>query len=300
MTPEAALAQLGWTLDDDGRGPVGRFIDVGTEQYHVLEAGSGQPIVFLHGGGPGCTGWTDFGQVAALFAQHARVILVDLLQYGRSSKPHISGPMWDFHQRHLIGLFDALGVGAPDVVCNSWGGTQALRLAAEYPERVSSLVITGSMPVFHGPMSPLLDRSRRGRVAREQYYGDDGPSIDKMRHLMGRFEWFDETAIPELTLQLRYRQSLEADEISCGQVPAHRGEWQDLSGDMARVIAPTLFCWGMYDGFLTPDYPLMCANMVTNGHLHVMAHASHHLQEELPEAYHAVVSSFLSINGAQR
>jgi 2-hydroxy-6-oxonona-2,4-dienedioate hydrolase len=300
MTPEAALAKLGWALDEDGRGPVGRFINVGSERYHVLEAGSGQPIVFLHGGGPGCTGWTDFGQVAALFASRARVILVDLLQYGRSSKPHISGPMWDFHASHLLGLFDALDLSAPDVVCNSWGGTQALRVAAERPERVAALVITGSMPIFRGPMSPLLDRSRRGRLAREEYYGAGGPTIDKMRHLMGRFEWFDETAIPELTLALRYRQSLEADEISCGQVPAHRGEWQDLSGDMARVMAPTLFCWGMYDGFLTPDYPLMCANMVTNGHLHVMAHASHHLQEELPEAYHAVVSSFLSINGAQR
>jgi 2-hydroxy-6-oxonona-2,4-dienedioate hydrolase len=299
VSPEDALAALGWTIADDRRGPVGRFVDAGDQTYHVLEAGSADasPLVLLHGGGPGCTGWTDFGQVAPLFAADHRVILVDLLQYGRSSKPHITEPMWDFHVRHLIALFDALGLRAPNVVCNSWGGTQALTLAAQHPSRVTAMSITGSMPVFHGPMSPLLDRSKRGRVARLAYYGGDGPTLDKMRTLMGTFEWFDETAVPDLTVELRYVQSLQADEIDCGENPANRGTWQDIGGLLAQVMCPTLFAWGMYDGFLTPDYPLMCANLVANGHLHVMAKASHHLQEERPEEFHAVVQAFLGQHG---
>jgi 2-hydroxy-6-oxonona-2,4-dienedioate hydrolase len=300
VTPQDALASLGWSLDADGRGPSGRFVDALGERYHLLEAGTGAPLVFLHGGGPGCTGWTDFGQVASLFARDRHVVLVDLLQYGRSSKPHISGPMWDFHAKHLVALFDALGVDRADLVCNSWGGTQALCLAATHPDRVASMVVTGSMPIFRGPMSPLLDRSRRGRIAREEYYGHDGPTVDKMRHLMARFEWFDETAIPDLTVELRHRQSLDPDEISCGQVPAHRGEWQDLTSALPEVQCPTLFAWGMYDAFLTPDYPLMCASYVPHGHLHVMPNVSHHLQEEQPVAYHSVVDAFLRTHGTVR
>ena len=186
------------------------------------------------------------------------------------------------------------------MVCNSWGGTQAICLAATSPSRVGRLVITGSMPVFRGPVSPLLDRSRRGRIAREEYYGGAGPSLDKMRHLMARFEWFDEEAIPESTVALRHRQSLEADEIACGQVPANRGDWQDLTGHLGRVQSHTLFMWGMYDAFLTPDYPLMLASMVERGSLHVMDRASHHLQEERPDDYFAVVDAFLCPSAVQR
>jgi 2-hydroxy-6-oxonona-2,4-dienedioate hydrolase len=280
-------------LRPDGRGPEGRYVEADGLRYHLIELGAGPPLVFLHGGGPGCTGWTDFGPVAPRFAHDRRVILVDLLQYGRSDKPAIAGPMWDFHATHLLALFDALGLDRPDLVCNSWGGTQALCLAADHPSRVGRLVITGSMPVFHGPMSPLLDRSRRGRIAREEYYGGAGPSWEKMRHLMARFEWFDADAIPEATVDLRYRQSLDPDEVACGQVPANRGEWQDLSGHLPRVVAPTLFVWGMYDAFLTPDYALMLASGMERGNLFVMDRAGHHLQEERPAEYHAVVAAFL-------
>ena len=290
---KAAAEALGVEMHADGRGPEGRHVEALGERYHLLEFGTGRPTVFLHGGGPGCTGWTDFGPVAPLFAADRHVILVDLLQYGRSSKPSISGPMWDFHARHLLALFEALGLDAPDVVCNSWGGTQAICLAADHPDSVGRLVITGSMPLFRGPTSPLLDRSRRGRIAREEYYGGDGPSLDKMRHLMSRFEWYDEAAVPAATVALRYTQSLEADEIACGQVPANRGEWQDLSGHIGRVRPPVLFMWGMYDAFLTPDYALMLASMVERGNLYVMDRASHHMQEERPYDFHAAVAAFL-------
>ena len=52
----------------------------------------------------------------------------------------------------------------------------------------------------------------------------------------------------------------------------------------------------MYDGFLTPDYPLMLARMVPRGHLYVMDHASHHLQEERPLDYYRVVTAFLDMD----
>ena len=296
--PQEAATELGMTMAADGRGPEGRSVDADDERYHLLEAGAGAPVVFLHGGGPGCTAWTDFGQVAPLFARDRHVVLVDLLQYGRSSKPAIKGPMWDFHARHLVALFDALDLDRPDLVCNSWGGAQALCLAATHPERVGTLVVTGSMPVFHGPLGPLPEQGRRGRNVREQYYGGEGPTREKMRDLMARLEWYDADAIPDATLDVRFRQSLEADEIRCGQSPTDRGEWQDLESDLPRVAAPTLFLWGMYDAFLTPDYALMLANMVGHGNLHVMDRAAHHLQEERPLEYALVASAFLDAHRA--
>jgi 2-hydroxy-6-oxonona-2,4-dienedioate hydrolase len=274
--------------------PAGHYADADGVRYHYLDLGTGDPTVFLHGGGPGCTGWTDFGPVAPLFARDRRCYLVDLLQYGRSEKCVISGPMWDFHAAKTVALLDTLGVARADFVCNSWGGTIALALAAHYPDRVRSLVVTGSMPVFHGPLAPLPEGGRRGRAARDAYFGGDGPTPAKMRELMAQLEWYDPAAIPEHTVALRYQQSVDAEEMAlAGASDSPRGEWQELSAELGRIQAPVLFAWGMYDAFLTPDYPLMLARMVPRGQLYVMDRAGHHLQEERPEDYYQLVTGFL-------
>ena len=275
--------------------PEGTYAEADGVKYHYVDLGEGSATVFLHGGGPGCTGWSDFGQVARLFATDRRCLLVDILQYGKSAKPVIEGPMWDYHAAKTVALLDELGIDRADFVCNSWGGTIALNLAAKYPERVRSLVITGSMPVFYGPLAPLPEGGRRGRNARDVYYGGTGPSWQKMRELIARLEWFDPAAIPDDTVTLRYEQSLDPEETAlAGASDNPRGDWQDLTAELGRIAAPTLFLWGMQDAFLTPDYPLMLARMIPKGNLHVMSEASHHPQEERPYDYHSVVSGFLN------
>jgi pimeloyl-ACP methyl ester carboxylesterase len=158
------------------------------------------------------------------------------------------------------------------------------------------LVITGSQPVLYGPTAPLPEGGRRGRNARNKYYGGTGPSWEKMRELMASLEWYDAAAIPDETVTMRYEQSLDPEEMALAASSDDlRGERQDLTAELARIACPVLFCWGMYDGFLTPDYPLMLARMVSRGHLYVMDHASHHLQEERPQEFHAIVAAFLDM-----
>lgn len=283
--------------------PEGRFVTtaLGT-RYHLHDLGSGRSgggadgadaAIFLHGGGPGCSAWTDFGQVSPLFATHRRSVLVDLLQYGRTDKVTVEGPMWDFHARHLLALLDALGVGRADFVCNSWGGSGAMAFAASHPERVRRLVVTGAMPVLTGALAPLPERGARGRNARDRYYQGEGPTLDKMRELIRTLEWYDPAAVPEETVRVRYEQSLDAEERAINDHPERRGVWQDLTARLVLIEAPTLFCWGMHDAFLTPDYPLMLASRLPRGNLYVMDRASHHLQEERPEEFHAAVAAFL-------
>lgn len=275
--------------------PEGTVVAADGVKYHYLTVGDGSPTIFLHGGGPGCTAWSDFGPVAPLFARDRRCYLVDILQYGRSEKCVVNGPMWDFHAARTVALMDALHIDRADFVCNSWGGTIALNLAAKYPTRVRSLVVTGSMPVFYGPLAPLPEGGRRGRNARDAYYGGDGPSWQKMRELIARLEWYDPAAIPERTVTMRYEQSLDAGEMALAAASDNpRGEWQDLTAELGQIKAPVLFAWGMYDAFLTPDYALMLARMVDRGHLYVMDSAAHHLQEERPHDYHSVVTGFLN------
>jgi pimeloyl-ACP methyl ester carboxylesterase len=274
--------------------PTGRFVDVAGRTYHLIELGSGPPTLFLHGGGPGCTAWSDFGVVAPLFARDRRCIMPDLLQYGQSDKSPIQGPMWDFHARSIVGLLESLNSARADIICNSWGGTIALCLAARYPDRVRSLTVTGSMPVFYGPLAPLPEGGRRGRNARDLYYGGEGPTLEKMRSLIARLEWHNPDLLPAETVEMRYRQSLDPGEMAlAARSDSPRGDWQDLSQELGQIECPTLFCWGMNDAFLTPDYPMMLSRMVKRGQLHVLDASSHHLQEERPEHYFHIVRSFL-------
>jgi pimeloyl-ACP methyl ester carboxylesterase len=276
------------------KAPVGRYAEADGATYHYLDVGTGPDTIFLHGGGPGCTGWSDFGPVVPLFSAGRRCMIVDLLQYGKSEKCRITGPMWDFHAAKIVALMDTLGLQAADFICNSWGGTIALCLAARYPGRVRSLTVTGSMPVFYGPLAPLPEDGRRGRNARDAYYLGEGPTREKMRSLITRLEWYDGAKLPEETLDLRYQQSLDQGERALAAMSdSPRGEWQDLTRELGMIKAPVLFLWGMQDAFLTPDYPLMLARMIPHGSLHVMDHVSHHPQEERPEAFHAVVDGFL-------
>ncbi|MEW2443682.1 alpha/beta fold hydrolase [Micromonospora marina] len=283
-------------LTSPAAGPVpeSHFVEADGLTYHYHDLGSGPDTIFLHGGGPGCTGWSDFGPVAPYFAQNRRCVLQDILQYGRSDKCRITGPMWDFHAAKTVAFMDALTIERADFICNSWGGTIALALAAYHPDRVRSLVVTGSMPVFYGPLAPLPERGHRGRAARDVYYGGEGPTREKMRQLITRLEWYDADRLPEQTLDLRYEQSLDPGERELAAMSdSPRGDWQDLTEQLGRIQAPTLFIWGREDAFLTPDYPLMLSRMVPRGNLHVMDHVSHHLHEERPGAYHAVVEGFL-------
>lgn len=274
--------------------PDGQRIQAGSNSYHVIELGEGETTFFLHGGGPGCTAWSDFGVVAPLFAQKRHCVMPDLLQYGQSEKPTISGPMWSYHAGSITQLMDTMEFKEASFVCNSWGGTIALCLAAQYPERVRSLVITGSMPVFYGPLAPLPEMGRRGRNARDVYYGGEGPSKQKMRALIERLEWHNPSLLPEETVAMRFKQSLDPEEMALAADSDNpRGEWQDLTAELAKVQCPTLFCWGLQDAFLTPDYPMMLTRMVQRGQLHILDACSHHLQEERPEHYFRIVNSFL-------
>ena len=125
--------------------PRSELIKAGGVTFSVAELGAGPPLVLLHGGGPGCTAWSDFGPVAPMFAVDHRVVLVDLLQYGGSDKSEVTGLMWDHHAAKLVDLLDELEIDRADFVCSSWGGTIALNLAAKYPERARNVVVTGSI-----------------------------------------------------------------------------------------------------------------------------------------------------------
>jgi len=61
-------------------------VTVAGKPIFVAEAGSGAPVVMLHGGGPGASGVSNYSRNIDALAEHFRVIVSDMPGYGRSAK----------------------------------------------------------------------------------------------------------------------------------------------------------------------------------------------------------------------
>src|SRR5215471_13792062 len=123
--------------------PEGKYADVGGGlRVHYHEQGEGPVVLFLHGSGPGASGYSNFRRNYPYFAEHGfRAVVPDTLGFGHSSKPDDVDYTLDF----LVGALDrftrALGIERCAVVGNSHGGAMALQLALDRPELVDRLVL---------------------------------------------------------------------------------------------------------------------------------------------------------------
>ncbi|MFC5754222.1 alpha/beta fold hydrolase [Actinomadura rugatobispora] len=275
----------------DAEPPAGRDVEAGGVRLRVAELGSGRPTVLLHGGGPGCTAWTDFGPVADRLARGRRLIFVDLPQYGASEAPAITGPAVSFHAARVLGVLDALGVARADFACQSLGGSVALALAARHPDRAGRLVVTGSQPV-PAPCGVRSDTAL-GLRARAAYYGGDGPAPEKMRALIAELEWHDPSGLPERTVLLRHEASTTPAALDLAADPGRRGVPEDLTADLTRVRSPVLLLWGEHDPFAGPAYAQSLAARLPRADVAVLGRTAHHPAEERPAAYAALAAAHL-------
>ena len=151
------------------------------------------PAVFLHGGGPGCSAWTDFGPTAELFARHRQCHFVDLLQYGKSDKSPIEGPRWTYLAASLVELLDALDVDRADVVVQLVGRHDRHRPGRRPPRpcafarrhRLDARLLRAARAAPRGrPARPQRPRSllRRGGADPRQDARADGLARVVRRH----------------------------------------------------------------------------------------------------------------------
>jgi pimeloyl-ACP methyl ester carboxylesterase len=115
-----------------------RHLDTSEGRISTMEAGTGHPVLLIHG--LGATKASFLPTVDALAPTH-RVIAVDLPGFGDSHKPLWAAYDAPYFARAMTALLDALEIESAHVVGNSMGGRVALELGLEHPERVRRLVL---------------------------------------------------------------------------------------------------------------------------------------------------------------
>jgi pimeloyl-ACP methyl ester carboxylesterase len=120
--------------------PRGRFVPVGGVRLHYLEAGSGPPVILLHGNVVTSEDF-ELSGILALLAQRYRVLAFDRPGFGYSDRPY--GAMWSpAAQANLLRhAWTALGIERPIVLGHSWGAMVALAGALNHPNSVRGIVL---------------------------------------------------------------------------------------------------------------------------------------------------------------
>jgi pimeloyl-ACP methyl ester carboxylesterase len=182
--------------------------------------GAKRPFVLVHGLASNANTWNGVGRVLAS-AGHT-VVAIDQRGHGLSSKPE-EGYGFDEVTADLAALVDALGLKAPIVAGQSWGGNVVLEFAARYPGLLTGLVLVdgGFIELSAAPdatweriavdLKPpnLLGRPRTEMLERMRSFHPDW-SDEQIEMQMGNFETLpDGTIRPWLTLE-RHMEILRA------------------------------------------------------------------------------------------
>jgi pimeloyl-ACP methyl ester carboxylesterase len=137
--------------------PISRFLNLGGYKVHYLEAGSGKPLLLLHGTALDSAALT-YGAMIPELAKHFHVYALDWLGYGDSDKPEM-----DYTSVHysslLVEFIEALKLEKFSMVAFSMGGSMAISYALEHQSNLEKLVLIDSYGlgrVVHVPTLPYV------------------------------------------------------------------------------------------------------------------------------------------------
>ncbi|WP_415768976.1 alpha/beta fold hydrolase [Pseudomonas sp. LB3P38] len=207
---------------------------------HYQDDGQGDTLVFIHGSGPGASGYSNFQGNYPWFNEHGyRTLVPDLPGYGLSSKPEDVDYVLDFFVSALHEFLQALDVQRCVLIGNSLGGAIAIKYALDFPEAVSKLILMGP----------------GGLEEREVYFQMEG--IQKMMRDFADGA-LDREGMRRLLSILVYDSSLITEELLDQRVPICALQPKsvlstmrvpNMSERLAEITCPVLGFWGSDDKF---------------------------------------------------
>lgn len=252
----------------------------GNIKIAYLDAGIGDPIVFLHGVGATKRCWAM--QMSTL-ARKFRCIALDYRGYGESDLPPLESISREAYARDVAAVMDAAAVDRAVLCGNSLGGVVALEFYKQFPKRVESLVLVDSFAYYPGGAESIPDRIKTlDELGIEQFavsrsaalFGPDAPA------------WLVESARADLA-------SIPLPVYKASTRVTWSGDYRDL---LPKVGVAALVLWGEYDTKIAPralsEELARCIPACSD--VTDVPRAGHIPQMENPLAFNALLADFLS------
>ena len=271
----------------------GRFAEAGGMRLHYYDAGTGSPVVLLHGGGPGASAWSNFGGNLPVFAERFRTLMVDQPGFGKSGKPPVTGSYFTFSADALAALLDTLGIERAHLVGNSLGGGTAVRFALNHPDRAGRLVLMGPGGLSLNVFSP---DPTEGVKRLMEFAAPPGPTREKLAAFL-RTLVFDQRLVTDELIDERFAAASDPEALAAmasmgASFFQHADEgmlWREAHALRQRV----LLIWGREDRVNPLDGALVALKIIRRAQLHVFGGCGHWAQLEKFDEFNRLTMDFL-------
>lgn len=240
------------------------------DKFKFIEEGTGEPLVLLHGL---FGALSNFKPLIEYFRNHYKVVVpmlplleMDILHTsvgGLAKFVHKFIEARDYQGVHLLG--------------NSLGGHVGLVHVLKHPERIKSLILTGSSGLFENGMGDSYPR--RG----------DYEFIKKKTELTF---YNPNTATKELVDEVYsiVNNRLKAIKIIALAKSAIRN---NLGEGLSDIKLPTLLVWGSNDNITPPFVAKEFNKLIPNSELYFVDNCGHAPMMEVPDEFNAILHKFL-------
>jgi len=265
---------------------IGRTVVAAGLKTNYLDAGEGEPVILIHGSGPGVTAYANWRLTIPALARKFRVLAPDLAGFGYTQRNLGQRYDLDFWLRHLNEWMDAVGVSRARFIGNSFGGAVTLAMAARHPERIERLVLMGSVGVQF-ELTPALDA----------VWGYE-PSVENMRSIVMAFA-HDTSIMTEDLIASRYNASIRPgfQESFSSMFAAPRQRHIEALAtpeeDIRRISQPALVLHGRDDKVIPVANSYKLHALLKNSDLHVFGNCGHWTQIERHAEFSQLVTGFL-------
>jgi 2-hydroxy-6-oxonona-2,4-dienedioate hydrolase len=244
------VAENGATVE-----PLEQYTVVDGVRTRYLSRGSGQPVVFFHGGWTGNardvrSAW-DWEPLFAHFPQSLQAVAVDLLGQGHTASGKVDEYTFRAVIQHARAFLGCLEKGPFHLVGHGVGGLLATRLAIDDPNAVKSLTIVSSATICPG-------------VGRNQIVLDAAPrpllSRESLRWVLERYCFSSRTVTERWLDQVVSIAESDSNRTAVNAMQAQGWEKRSYQPDLARavsqthrflledgVMCPTFIIWGLQD-----------------------------------------------------
>ncbi len=270
------------------------FVTVGPHTIHYLEAGTGEPMIMIHG-------WLCWGaywkKVMPAMADRYRVIAPDLLGHGISDKPLDPSVSYgtDAQAERVIAFMDALGIERAYVVGHSMGGEIAAKVAITAPARVRGLVLICAAGMEETPkLLPGYIRAARA-LRMEGILADLLTEGMVRRHIKGLM-FYRENDVPEEFIRDVAMSNLKDKEDRKAMARVTReGLFRNfLDTRCGGISAPTLVISAKYDRVVPPAMGERYHSLLPDSRLVVIDRAAHMVPWEQSDQVAASIMEYFA------
>jgi 4,5:9,10-diseco-3-hydroxy-5,9,17-trioxoandrosta-1(10),2-diene-4-oate hydrolase len=270
--------------------PIGKFIELKSGiKLHYHEVGkpsSERPtVVFLHGSGPGASGYSNFKKNFPYIAEHGyHCLVVDYIGYGLSDKPADMEYSSDTQVDAIHQLVQQSGAKKIVPLGNSLGGLYGLQYTLTWPDEVEKLIMMapGGMedPAKFVPSSP-------GLQAMAAAVKDRAFDPVSFRRLLTHIVHDESHLTPETIAERQPIALTQPSEVFTKMTNRHI--WERLG----EIKAPALGFWGLHDKFLPVRHAMLFSEYLKNSRMIISSRAGHWFMIEESDYLNRAAVDFL-------